>query len=81
MNLKQIKILLYAVAVAAVAAALLTALLVEDRSVVFLVAAALMAVYAVLSMRLWRCPSCGKFLGPLYNRCCPNCGKRLDDSL
>lgn len=32
----------------------------------------------VVELVFWRCPDCGKFLGGLYVKHCPNCGNRLD---
>lgn len=35
------------------------------------------ALYGVFIMMFWRCPSCGKNLGPLWVKCCPNCGDKI----
>lgn len=36
--------------------------------------------FVILAVELvfWRCPDCGKFLGGLYVKHCPNCGCELD---
>lgn len=36
-----------------------------------------MAIYGVFIMIVWRCPKCGKNLGPLWVKCCPNCGEKI----
>lgn len=36
-----------------------------------------MAIYGVFVMIVWRCPKCGKNLGPLWVKCCPNCGEKI----
>ena len=35
------------------------------------------AIYGVFIMIVWRCPKCGKNLGPLWVKCCPNCGEKI----
>lgn len=35
-------------------------------------------VLLVVELVFWRCPDCGKFLGGLYVKHCPNCGSKLD---
>ena len=36
-----------------------------------------MAIYGVFIMIVWRCPKGGKNLGPLWVKCCPNCGEKI----
>ena len=36
-----------------------------------------MAIYGVFILIVWRCPKCGKNLGPLWVKCCPNCGEKI----
>ena len=38
------------------------------------------SLFLILLVELifWRCPDCGKFLGGLYVKHCPNCGCDLD---
>lgn len=36
-----------------------------------------MGVYGILLLLFWRCPNCKKNLGPLWVKCCPNCGERI----
>lgn len=41
-------------------------------------AIAVMGVYGVFILKFWRCPKCDKNLGPLWVKCCPNCGEKID---
>lgn len=38
----------------------------------------MIVVYGFFVLIFWRCPKCGKNLGPLWVKCCPNCGENLD---
>ncbi len=42
-----------------------------------LAAIAVMIVCAVVQVKFWRCPTCGKGLGPLWVKYCPHCGEWL----
>ena len=42
-----------------------------------LAAIAVMIVCAVFQFKFWRCPTCGKGLGPLWVKYCPHCGEWL----
>ena len=39
---------------------------------------AIVGIYGILLFAGWKCPKCGKNLGPLWIKCCPNCGERVD---
>ena len=39
---------------------------------------AIMAAYAIFHQLYWRCPNCNKNLGPLWIKCCPNCGEKIE---
>lgn len=36
-----------------------------------------MVIYGVFHYFFWRCPRCGKNMGPLWVKCCPECGEKL----
>ena len=36
-----------------------------------------MAVYGIFLIIFWRCPKCGKNLGSLWVKHCPNCGEKV----
>ena len=36
-----------------------------------------MAIYGVLHYFFWRCPNCGEYMGPLWVKCCPQCGEKI----
>ena len=37
----------------------------------------LVGVYGVLFSIFWRCPVCGKILGPIWVKHCPACGQKV----
>lgn len=34
-------------------------------------------IYFIFHHIFWRCPKCGNNLGPLWVKCCPNCGEKI----
>lgn len=36
-----------------------------------------MAIYGIFHYFFWRCPRCGKNMGSLWVKCCPECGEKL----
>ena len=42
------------------------------------IAIAVLGGYGVFHYVFWRCPNCGKNMGPLWVKCCPNCGGRVN---
>ena len=42
-------------------------------------AIALVVIYGIIQLTCWKCPKCGKNLGPLWVKCCPNCGEKVVD--
>lgn len=40
-------------------------------------AIAVVAVYVILLLKFWRCPSCERFLGALWVKHCPHCGEKI----
>ncbi|MEG1548758.1 MAG: hypothetical protein RR313_10450 [Anaerovoracaceae bacterium] len=44
------------------------------------IASAVMLATAVFEWKFWRCPYCGKCLGPLYDKAkyCRHCGKEIE---
>jgi len=75
MNLETVnaisKVLLGAVAV------FMLIMMITLNTVFGYIAIAFMGVYGVFLIVFWRCPSCGKNLGALWVKCCPNCGEKI----
>ena len=42
------------------------------------IAIAVMGAYGIFHCMFWRCPVCGKNIGPLWVKCCPTCGEKLE---
>ena len=40
-------------------------------------AIAVVAIYFIFHHIFWRCPKCGNNMGPLWVKCCPNCGESI----
>lgn len=77
MNLKKVKYLIYALAVAFV---LMIILLGVTKSMVFLWLMLAFAVAGIaVSLAWWRCPHCGRHLGQNVSQYCTYCGEKLDD--
>lgn len=77
MDLKKVKHLIWALAIACV---VMIALLGITKSVVFLWLMLAFAVAGIaVSLVLWRCPYCGRHLGRDVSQYCTYCGKKLDD--
>lgn len=41
------------------------------------IATAIVGVYGIFLIIFWRCPKCGKNLGPLWAKRCRNCGEDI----
>ena len=37
-----------------------------------------MGIYGIFHYCYWRCPKCGKNMGPLWVKCCPECGEKIN---
>ena len=37
-----------------------------------------MVIYGVFHYFFWRCPKCGENMGPLWVKCCPECGEKIN---
>ena len=60
----------------AVACVVLVVIMEMTHSAAFGVAAiVVMIACAVVQVKFWRCPACGKPLGPLWVKYCPHCGE------
>ena len=40
-------------------------------------AISIVAVYFIFHRYFWRCPKCGENMGPLWVKCCPQCGEKI----
>ena len=76
MKLKTVKRLMTGLGIAAVAVVLLG--YVAGSLPVALVAAALIVGEVAVSIALWRCPYCDRWLGRRRGRFCPHCGRELE---
>ena len=48
------------------------------QSVGLVIAACVVCVIeCIVAVKFWRCPTCGKPLGPLWVKYCPHCGEWL----
>lgn len=76
MKLKTVKRLMTGLGIAAVAVVLLGNASESPPAVALGVA--LVIVEVVVSIALWRCPQCGRWLGRSRGRFCPHCGRELE---
>ena len=76
MKLKTVKRLMTGLGIAAVAVVLLGNASESPPAVALGVA--LVIVEVVVSITLWRCPHCGRWLGRRRGRFCPHCGRELE---
>ena len=76
MKLKTVKRLMTGLGIAAVAVVLQG--YGAGSLPVALVAAALIVGEVAVSIALWRCPQCGRWLGRSRGRFCPHCGRELE---
>lgn len=77
MNLKQVKYLIWALAIACI---VMIGLLYMTKSMVFFwLMLAVLVIGVAVNLALWRCPYCGQHLGNSVSQYCTHCGKRLDD--
>ena len=37
----------------------------------------LLGIDGVILFLFWRCPKCNKNIGPLWTKCCSNCGEKI----
>lgn len=44
------------------------------------IAIGVVTIYGVFHHFFWRCPKCGENMGPLWVKCCPNCGEKIRGS-
>ena len=52
---------------------------ITSNSIFGYIAIAVMGIYGLFLSKFWRCPKCDKNLGPLWVKCCPNCGEKIDN--
>lgn len=62
---------------AAIVAILLLAMGIASNPVFGYLAIAVVVIYFIFHHVFWRCPKCGKNIGPLWAKCCPNCGEKI----
>ena len=41
------------------------------------VAIGVMGIYGIFHYFYWRCPKCGENMGPLWVKCCSQCGEKI----
>ena len=75
MDLKKAKII--SIVLLGIFAVLMAAMALATDTAFGYAAIAVMGIYGVFQLLFWRCPYCGKNLGPLWVKCCPNCGGKL----
>ena len=76
MNLKTTKKI--SILLLGVFAALMLIMALTLKPIFGYIAIAVMGVYGVFILIFWCCPKCSKNLGPLWVKCCPNCGEKLN---
>ena len=76
MKLKTVRRLMTGLSIAAVAVTLLGYVAGSPPAVALGVA--LVTGGATVSLALWRCPYCGRWLGRRRGRFCPHCGRELE---
>lgn len=76
MKLKQVKYLIWALAIACCVMIILIS--VTESMVFFWLMMAFLAAGLAVNLALWRCPYCGRYLGRDVSRYCTYCGKELD---
>ena len=57
---------------------LLSAMGITTNPVFGYLAIAAVVIYFIFHHTFWRCSKCGKNLGPLWVKCCPNCGEKIN---
>lgn len=76
MNLEKAKII--SRLLLGIFAVLMLILVLTLKPVFGYIASAVMGVYGIFLLMFWRCPKCGKNLGALWVKCCPNCGEKIN---
>jgi len=76
MNLEKAKII--SRLLLGIFAVLMLILVLTLKPVFGYIATAVMGVYGIFLLMFWRCPKCGKNLGALWVKCCPNCGEKIN---
>lgn len=75
MDLNKVKAICFVML--GIIAALLLVMGITSNPVLGYSAIAVLVVYFIFHQFFWRCPKCGNNIGPLWVKCCPNCGENI----
>ena len=75
MNIKKVKRICFLIL--SVFAVLMLVMGVTSNPVFGYIAIGVMAIYGIFHYFFWRCPKCRENMGPLWVKCCPQCGAKI----